>query len=188
MHVSDGDSCPVEGTCRYLSLHHAVDIVLDTWPYAGGTTSNHALWMGVPVVSLRGPSRAHCQGAALMGRMRLEDWVADDVEGFVRIAIEKAHEPGDLADLRMGMRERWRASPWRDARVVARGLETALRIMWQRWCAGLPAAHFDVPASAVMPVPVDACTDREIFPHTGAHPCRPSAISHQRLPHPHRSA
>ena len=52
---------------EYLSPHHAVDIVLDTWPYAGGTTTNHAIWTSVPVVSLRGPSRTHCQGAAVMG-------------------------------------------------------------------------------------------------------------------------
>lgn len=136
---------PVMPLGQYLALHHEVDIVLDTWPYTGGTTTNHALWMGVPVVTMRGPSRAHCQGAAAMCRMGLDDWVADDIAGFVRIAVERARDGEGLAALRRGMRARWRNSPWRDAAVIARGLETALRMMWRRWCAGLPAAHFEVP-------------------------------------------
>ena len=35
---------------EYLALYHRVDIVLDTLPYNGHTTSLDAMWMGVPVV------------------------------------------------------------------------------------------------------------------------------------------
>ena len=140
----------------YLALHHGVDILLDTWPYAGGTTTNHALWMGVPVVTMRGPSRAHCQGAGVMGRMQLEDWIADDVAGFVRIAVEKARDIEALAALRQGMRERWTNSPWRQSRALASGLEAALREMWRRWCLGLPAAHFEIPPAAIQAAVTEA--------------------------------
>ena len=133
----------------YLALHHEVDVVLDTWPFTGGTTTNHALWMGVPVVTLRGPSRAHCQSAAALCRMGLEDWVADDAAGFVHIAIERAQDIDALAALRRGMRERWLNSPWRQSTTVAQGLEAALRMMWQRWCAGLPVEDFEVPVKAL---------------------------------------
>ncbi|WP_219064097.1 tetratricopeptide repeat protein [Pseudomonas sp. UMAB-08] len=134
---------------EYLALHQQVDIILDTWPYTGGTTTNHALWMGVPVVTLRGPSRAHCQSAAVLGRTGLGDWVADDVESFVRLAVQHATDLDALARLRAGMRARWQASPWRQATTVARGLEVGLRMMWQRWCAELSAEHFEVPVEAV---------------------------------------
>ncbi|HET9580326.1 MAG TPA: tetratricopeptide repeat protein [Usitatibacter sp.] len=134
---------------EYLAAHHEVDIMLDTWPYTGGTTSNHALWMGVPLVTLRGPSRAHCQGAAAMARLGLEDWIAGDVDEFVELAVARAQDLHALARLREGMRRRWLESPWLDRGIVARGLEAALRLMWRRWCDGLPPADLDVALDGV---------------------------------------
>jgi len=138
----------------YLALHHEVDLILDTWPYTGGTTTNHALWMGVPVVTLQGPSRSHCQCAAVLGRMGLQDWVAMDENAFVALAVLWANAPLALSDLRAGMRERWQTAPLRQPATVARGLEQAVRVMWQRWCAGLPADDFEISAQAVLGLPV----------------------------------
>lgn len=128
----------------YLALHHRVDIILDAWPYSGGTTTYHALSMGVPVVTLRGPSRAHCNSAGILGRMGLVDWIADDIPSFVRIAVEKANDLTALTALRATMRQRWAASPWCNPELVARGLEAALRVMWQRWCAGEAPAPIEI--------------------------------------------
>lgn len=130
----------------YLALHHQVDIVLDSWPYSGGTTTYHALWMGVPIMALRGPSRAHCLGSGILQRLGLDDWVADDVDTFVQKVIAHASDLERLAALRLSMRERWQASPLLLPATVARGIEAALRVMWQRWCAGLPVEHFEVEA------------------------------------------
>jgi predicted O-linked N-acetylglucosamine transferase (SPINDLY family) len=141
--------CPKVSLHAYLALHHEVDLILDTWPYTGGTTTNHALWMGVPVLTLQGPSRAHCQSAAALGRMGMENWVAREVEEFVRLAVHWANAPQELASLRACLRERWQTAPLRQPATVALGLERAFRVMWQRWCAGLPPEHFEVPLSAI---------------------------------------
>ena len=133
----------------YLSLHHDVDIILDTWPYTGGTTSNFALWMGVPIVTLRGPLRSHCQSAAVLERAGIQGWVAHDVEEFIQIATHWANSTSALANLRAGMRDRMGNAPLRQPDTVARGLALALRLMWQRWCAGLPTEHFEVDPSAL---------------------------------------
>jgi len=129
----------------YLALHHQVDFILDTFPYTGGTTTNHALWMGVPVLTMTGPSSMQCQCAGGLGRAGLTDWVASDAQDFVRRAVDWAGRLDELAILRAGMRDRLLSSPLRQPETVARGLETALRMMWQRWCEGLPAESFEVP-------------------------------------------
>lgn len=138
--------CPPMPLADYLARHADVDILLDTWPYTGGTTTNYALAMGVPVVTLRGPGRAHCQSAGVLGRIGLQDWVADDVDGFVQLATSKAGDLASLATLRAGLRERWQHTPLRQPATVARGLERAVHEMWRRWNAGLPAEHFQISA------------------------------------------
>jgi hypothetical protein len=52
-----------------------------------------------------------------------------------------------LAEVRSGLRARLRESPSRQADNVAAALERALRHMWARWCAGLPAESFHPTAS-----------------------------------------
>lgn len=128
----------------YLALHHQVDFMLDTFPYTGGTTTNHALWMGVPVLTLSGPSARQCQCAGVLRRVGLNEWIADTPEDFLRRAVEWAGRLDELAQLRAGMRERLRSSPLRQPETVARGLEAALRKMWRRWCAGLPTEALEV--------------------------------------------
>lgn len=128
----------------YLTLHHEADIMLDSWPYTGGTTTNYALAMGVPVVTLQGPGRSHCQSAGVLGRIGLQDWVARSEDEFVDVARRWADDLPALAEVRAGLRARWQDTPLRQPASVARGLEGAVRTMWRRWCAGLPPEHFDV--------------------------------------------
>src|SRR5262249_24690046 len=132
------------GRVAYLALHHQVDITLDTFPYTGGTTTNHALWMGVPTLTLAGSTPPGRQGAAMLGHVGLEPFVAEDAEDFQRKGMAWAADLAALAAVRSGLRERFEQSPMTRPDVIVGGLERALRTMWQRWCAGLPAESFEV--------------------------------------------
>jgi len=118
----------------YLALHQAVDVMLDTFPYAGGTTSCHALWMGVPVVSLVGDSAPARSGVSLLRAIGLEELVAETPERYLDIAADLAGNPERLSTLRTGMRARMSASPLMDIAPFTRHLEKAYRSMWRRWC------------------------------------------------------
>lgn len=131
----------------YLALHNQVDICLDTFPYTGGTTTNHALWMGVPTLTLAGPTPASRQGAANLSHVGLEGFTASDPDDFVEKGRFWSTEIAALAEVRRGLRERWREAPLRQSATVAAGLDTALRHMWRRWCGHLPAQSFSITAS-----------------------------------------
>lgn len=122
-------------TQSHLELYNKVDIALDTFPYNGTTTTCEALWMGVPVVCLEGERHSARVGASLLNVVGLRELLAQDIEGFVRIAAELAADPERLTALRTGLRERVAASPLLDHAGFARNLESAYREMWRAYCA-----------------------------------------------------
>jgi predicted O-linked N-acetylglucosamine transferase (SPINDLY family) len=131
--LSEGQSARAD----YLAAYHRIDIVLDTFPFPGGTTTAEALWMGVPVIGLRGDRLLSRQGESLLVNAGLADWVARDADDFVAIAKARAgaiDAIDALARLRAGLRQRVLASPLFDAARFAAHFETALRGMWTRWC------------------------------------------------------
>lgn len=127
---------------QYLALHLRVDICLDTYPYTGGTTTSHALWMGVPTLTVAGSTPAARQGAAFLGHLGLDDFIAKDAADFVEKGLYWASHLTELSEVRAGMRDRWRQSALGQPDIIAAGLERALRHMWTRWCEFLPAESF----------------------------------------------
>jgi predicted O-linked N-acetylglucosamine transferase (SPINDLY family) len=144
-HGIDADRLQFHARCdmdQYLALYHRVDMCLDTTPYNGGTTTIHALWMGVPTLSIAGPTPAARSGAAILGQMDLHEFVASSAGDFLEKGVYWAQHTDELARFRAGLRERWQQSPGRRADVIAAAFESALRRMWQRWCQRLPAESF----------------------------------------------
>ena len=119
---------------EHLSRYHDVDIALDPFPYAGGTTTVEALWMGVPVITRHGDRYVSHMGENIMHNMGMPEWIAADTDDYVRLARAYAADLPRLAALRAGLRERIEASPLMDAPAFARNFEAALRQMWRMWC------------------------------------------------------
>jgi len=128
----------------YLSLHHQVDICLDTFPYNGGTTTCHATWMGVPTLTMAGQTPAGRSGATLLSHVDLESLIADHTDDFVNKGLNLANDLEQLAQIRRELRTRFSLSAIGQPELIAKGLERALRLMWQRWCDDLPPISLDV--------------------------------------------
>jgi predicted O-linked N-acetylglucosamine transferase (SPINDLY family) len=125
----------VGGTGAHLSMYGMVDMALDTFPYAGTTTTCESLWMGVPVLTAIGECHAHNVGASLLNAVGgMEDFVAVDTDDYVERAVRLANDPERLATTRMGLRSKMAASELCDGRTFMRGVETAYLKMWRRWC------------------------------------------------------
>lgn len=117
----------------YLAAHAEVDVILDTFPYPGGTTTCEALWMGVPTLTLAGETMLGRQGASFLTVAGLPDWIASNKSDYVSRAIAAASDLARLADLRSTLRQQVLASPLFDAPRFARRLEDALWQMWHGW-------------------------------------------------------
>ena len=118
----------------FWALHHEVDIALDTWPVNGGATTCETLWMGVPVVSFPGDTFAARAGLSILHSAKLDELVAEDAEGYLRLAAALARDRPRLALLRAGMRDRLMASPLLAAGPFTRSLEALYRAAWQEAC------------------------------------------------------
>lgn len=119
----------------YLAAHQEVDVILDTFPFNGGTTTCEALWMGVPTLTLAGDSLIARQGASLLSAAGLADWVVESRDEFVARGVKYASDISWLAKLRAGLREQVLASPLFDGQLFAQNFEKAL---WQMSGLTLP--------------------------------------------------
>lgn len=140
------DFRPRTDEAAYMALHAEMDIVLDTFPFNGGTTATHALCMGVPVLTLPAPFVAGRMAAARLAAVGLHDWIARDEADFVARAVRHAQNIEDLVQLRAGLRQRLEEAPLRQIETFATAFEAGLRAAWMRWCAGQPTAAIDVVA------------------------------------------
>lgn len=106
-------------------LNDRVDVVLDTWPFNGHTTTCHALLMGAAVVTLAGDTHRSRMGASILAHAGLPELIADSEEAYVRIASDLARDVPRLSELRAGLRARVYASPIFDTTGFTRRLEAA---------------------------------------------------------------
>ena len=114
---------------QYLAMYRCFDLCLDTIPYPGHTTTLDALWMGVPVVSMRGDTCVSRGGLSILSNVGHAEWVASGEAEYVSIASALAHDLGKLGSLRLSLRQHLQASPLMDAPQFARDLENTYRQM-----------------------------------------------------------
>jgi len=117
-----------------LQEYGDVDIALDTFPYNGGATTCDALLMGVPVITLLGDRMISRQSASILSSSGLADFIAEDEESYVHMAVEWSHSTDLLVEMRSQIRERLVSSPVCDARKFTGALERIFRDIWRRWC------------------------------------------------------
>ncbi|GMW07696.1 MAG: hypothetical protein AMXMBFR8_24920 [Nevskiales bacterium] len=118
----------------HLGLYGRIDIALDPFPYNGTTTTCEALWMGVPVIALRGNRHAGRVGASLLGQVGLTELVAADEAAYVGLAESLAADRQRLSALRSTLRPRLQDSALMDLPGFTTALEQAYRAMWIQWC------------------------------------------------------
>ncbi len=130
----------------YFAAIGNLDVALDTIPYNGATTTLDTLWMGTPLVALKG-DRAVARGAySILSSLGLPELVAETPAAYVDINLRLARDHAWRSRLRSSLRERLVASPLMDADTFVADLESCYRAMWRSWCATVTAAKDETPA------------------------------------------
>ncbi|MCD6393576.1 MAG: tetratricopeptide repeat protein [Planctomycetes bacterium] len=119
---------------EYIKQYNDVDIVFDTFPENGGTTTCEALWMGVPVISLAGQHQNSRIGLSILSHIGMESFAVETPSEYIAKAVAIAHDPENLMEIRASMRSRMTNSSFCNAKRLAHDVETAYRRMWRRWC------------------------------------------------------
>lgn len=120
---------------QMLECYSKMDIALDTFPHAGGTTTQEALWQGVPVLSLYGDRYAMQHGKMILTTIGHPELAAYTKDEFINKAVELASDTNRLVEYRKNLRIDFQNSPKADPVALAARLENAYEDMWGRYCA-----------------------------------------------------
>jgi len=121
-----------------LAAYGDADIALDTFPYNGTTTTFEALWMGVPVITLRGARHAARVGASILTHLGRPGWVTNDLSQYVACTVALASDVPELEHQRQALRSTLAQSSLGDAPGFARKVESVYRELLQNADASGP--------------------------------------------------
>jgi predicted O-linked N-acetylglucosamine transferase (SPINDLY family) len=91
---------------QYLAFLRLCDVLLDTVHFCAGTTTYHALALGVPLVTLPGEFARGRGTDAVYRAIGVADCVAADPEDYVRCAVSIANDRGRRDAIGAAFRER----------------------------------------------------------------------------------
>jgi predicted O-linked N-acetylglucosamine transferase (SPINDLY family) len=122
----------------HLAAFQEVDISLDPFPHNGGISTLESLQMGVPVVAMLGNSISGRAAGAILTSIGLDDWVADNADNYLAIAVKFASMPDLLKTLRHELPTMISTSALGNSAIYTKAIEMAYRKMWADYCGAQP--------------------------------------------------
>ena len=102
-----------------------MDIVLDPFPYNGGTISSEALYMNTPIITLAGTNYVSRIGVSLLSNLNLEKYIAYSHEEYIEKVIELANNEDELKKLHITIRNKMLKTDLGDSNNFTKNIENA---------------------------------------------------------------
>jgi len=117
----------------FLRYYNDIDIVLDSFPATGGTTTLDAVWMGLPVVTLVGEIYPERLSYSILSNMdvNLDDLIAFSEAEYLEKAIALAENPDRISEIRKLIPASLKQSIFCDPIRFTRQMEEAYISGWQ---------------------------------------------------------
>ena len=130
----------------YLAMFRIADLFLDARPYNAHTTASDALWCGLPVLTCPGETFASRVAGSLLRAIGMPELIMDDLDAYVRTAIELATDRDRLRLLADRLAHNRSTMPLYDTARLTRHMEAAYEQMYESYLAGRRPTHFAVKA------------------------------------------
>lgn len=128
----------------HMARYHLADLVLDTLPFNGGTTTSDALWGGAPVLTCLGETYAGRMAGSLLNAVGLPELIAANLTDYETLAVELGRSPARLQALKNKLNANRATAPLFDVARFARRIESAYAEMVRRSRVGLAPDHIAV--------------------------------------------
>ncbi len=127
----------------HLARHRLADLFLDTLPICAHTTASDALWAGLPVLTCVGGAFVGRVAGSLLNTMGLPELISYSLAEYEMKAMELAHNPRKLLDIKTKLDNRRLLSPLFDIVRYTRDLEDAYIYMYDLRTSGqAPRSRF----------------------------------------------
>lgn len=123
---------------HFMETNHIADVMLDTFPVCGGTTTLHAIWMGMPVVTMLGKQDVENSSVKTIRGLGFGGLVSKTREEYVANAVKLSSDLDFLRVCRQTYRDKLSASTLMDYPARAAEVEAAYRQMWVDSLGGNP--------------------------------------------------
>jgi predicted O-linked N-acetylglucosamine transferase (SPINDLY family) len=126
----------------HLARQALADLFLDTLPYNAHTTASDALWVGLPILTLAGPTFAGRVAASVLHAAGLPELATHSLGEYEALALALARDPARLGAIKTKLRRNRADCALFDTARMTRNLEAAYIQMWLRYQRGLPPTTF----------------------------------------------
>lgn len=109
------------------------DVVLDTYPYNGATTTMETLWMCVPMVTRVGEQFSARNSYTMMVNAGVTEGIAWSDEEYVEWGIRLGLDPALRQQVSWKLRQGRQTAPLWNGKQFTREMEKAYEQMWQRY-------------------------------------------------------
>jgi protein O-GlcNAc transferase len=114
----------------YMNEYNKVDIILDTYPACGVITTNDALWMGAPVITLFGTRMSQRISASILKNIGLCELISSNLDEYINKAVKLSQDFNLIDRYKREIRDKYLKAEICNKEKFAKNLLRAFSVMW----------------------------------------------------------
>ncbi|MFT3812780.1 MAG: hypothetical protein QM740_05320 [Acidovorax sp.] len=139
-----------EKSKNLFHAYEAVDIILDTFPFNGGTTTCYATYMGIPVVSLVGEATAGRMGLSILSNLGLQDLAVHSWSEYTKKAIALAADTQQRTAFKNEARALYQSTALGNGKIFAKDFEDLCRTWLDKPLPPAPSSVSPLPPAELV--------------------------------------